>query len=194
MTTRRLFLTFALFASLLCSKASATLWQGTVTETLTSTTDPRNTVGSTFTGTYEYESDTIDGTFYPWHDHSYFTATLFTFNPSALNGGVVDDAYFWYTRHLTVSDGQVTDFWMEGQTWYDFGFSISEFGSHYDIPPGSWPRINNEGTMSFSAPVAVPEQPLNTGNYVVLSLVFLALIKGLQKRRTQLKCNPAAAG
>ena len=46
------------------SLASAIPYTGTITQTVTSSNDVQYGVGSIYTGWYQYESDTVDGTFY----------------------------------------------------------------------------------------------------------------------------------
>ena len=178
----------ALCALITCLPARATLWRGTILQTLTETNDPRNTVGETFVGSYEYESDTVDAVLNPYLDRSHLHATLATFYASAHDGGVVttDFALFLSTQHFTVRDGAVSTFAMWGQTGYDFNFYTTGFNSSYfnyitDTMGGPRFFLNN-GTMSFSAPEAVPETAA-TVTLLTFGLIALAALSSNKNAR-----------
>lgn len=178
----------AALLALLSAQASATVWQGTITETITATNDFRNHPGQTAIGSYSYESDSIDGTFTPGTAN--LEATLFTFKSDAMNGGLVHltDGFFYSSTVLTVANGEVTNFFKTGQTNYDFGFDTTTFLSMYQNyinfgEPGAPWFFQNEGTMSFSRPEAVPEGSVSTALFLTFSLSGLIATRLGRKAR-----------
>lgn len=159
----------------------ATLYMGTIKQTVTFTNSPAYQVGQTFFGSYQYESPSIDG------DFGTLKYKTFT-NPSSLPtlGGYVysfivdparvefDDHQFSvhnHETHLTVHDGRVTDFHRVARAGFTtVGFSLTQFNAVY-----SQFFYNTQGTMAFTDPVAVPEPSTTAAAMVGLMVIGIAL-------------------
>lgn len=161
-----------------------TLYTGTITETVSWTTSPEYYVGQTFFGHYQYESPTIDGD---------FGTPFYAFeNPSALPTlfgslygfiGVSGEAAYLairegspFTTHLKVGGNVATEFHYDGQRGgADYSFSVSDFTASYiDFSSPGGPTRETRGTVSFSAPVAVPDSTSTAG--LLLGVVLLGTI------------------
>ncbi len=197
MTKKRHLALTAIIGFSFCARSFATLWTGTITETVTQTTDPTSyQVGDVFSGCYSYESDTMDGTFYGDHLPGaplgancslgglifmpFVTTASFDLGP--FGGPVItrtDGLGPTYASlnandrvaSLSVIDGTVSLSWL-----FDDGFVFAAGGdSFYAISfesglPVSGPSVN--GTIAYGAPTAVPE------NGSTISLLFSAAFLG----------------
>lgn len=164
------------------------IYCGTITETVTTTDDPRYYVGQTFVGSYEYESPTCDGDF----GHFWYTVfnplalptlkfSLFTFLPGLGQDGwlSLDETNFKEYTHLVVTGNVVTDFFLTGQYGgADPNFRFSEFRipNGMTFIDGQLRSTYTAGTMSFSAPVPVPDGSTPTVVFVTLSLLGIAVL------------------
>ncbi len=194
--TARTTLAYILMTAGVSLPVFGTLYTGTITETVTWTTSPTYQVGQTFLGYYEYESPTIDGD---------FGTPFYAFeNPSALPTlfgsiygflGVAGEAAYLairegspFTTHLKVSEGIVTEFHYDGQRGgADYFFSVSDFTASYiDFSSPGGPTREIRGTVSFSAPVAVPDSAGTAG--LLAGVIFLGAV--VRKRwLTSLRMN-----
>lgn len=165
---------FALFFAA-SATAHAMSFGGAITQTITSSNDPRYTIGSVYHGWYQYESDASDGTFYaiPFgYAASYpqyadlLTGSLYA-GQSRESNPLNESAYLSY---ITVSSGVVIDFhWEDQRGWTDPLFTGSTF-MFYEGGPSDPPLIA-QGTLRFSVPVEkVPE----SGVTVVLICMSIA--------------------
>ena len=173
----------------LSSSALAIRYEGTILETITSTNDPLYAVGQTLNGWYRYDSADVDGTFRPRH-------ILDPLNPNQLHGvlfvpgrgdELIDGYSFASRTYLTVSAGEVTDFFRTdsiGFLEYTFrgsGFSVRRDGFRSD---GTFGNIGTIGTVSFSNPVAnVPEGSTSTAWLLLGGMFAVAVIRPLADPR-----------
>lgn len=173
------------------------IFRGTITETVTTTDDPRFFVGQTFVGSYEYESPTCDGDFGSlqycfFADHPGALPTLqfsiFSFLGSEPNGWMsLAETNFQVKTHLVVTDGAVTDFYLTSQLGAadpNFRLSIFYVPNAMALIDGHVQSTNTTGTMSFSAPtvVQVPDGATPTVALLALSLLgFAVLHRSLKK-------------
>lgn len=156
--------------------ASALLFKGTITQTITDTNDPERYVGETFVGSYIYDSPTIDGTFYttggvpyglpepgklkgtmwqPHFDGPWVAPDGTNYDGLGNQVGVpLNYTPFYDQVFLTIAGGVVTDFYFylyHGDTEMRMdaaGFSTTPFiGSPYMY------AITTGGTVVFSNPV-----------------------------------------
>lgn len=170
------------------------IYCGTITETVTVTDDPSYYVGQTFIGSYEYESPACDGDFGPF-PYTIFNSSalptlkfsLFTFLPIGQDGWLsLDETNFKQYTHLVVTSNVVTDFYLTGQYGgADPNFRFSEFyiPNGLAVIEGQVRSTYTAGTMSFSAPVPVPDGSTPTVAFVALGLLGIAVLRspGLQK-------------
>lgn len=172
----------ALFALLLCSRAFATLWHGTITQTITETNDPNLFVGQVLLGWYGYESDTIDGDFGAFNyafTHPGAVPTL-TGELNPINADYADEGgmlgltttHTWDT-HLTVVNGEVTDF----LRWITAGGYQGTF--RFDTFTAFSLRAGSYGLMTFSDPQAVPDNFGTAG----LLVVGMGALLGFRRKR-----------
>ncbi len=157
----------ALLALSSFAKSQATLWSGTITETVTSTNNPNYNVGDVVLGLYEYESDTVDGDFgtgiyAAFNPGSIGTlhTTLYNFAPQGNNGWITpNNETFAFLHHMVVTNGVVTDFYRTGQIGAsDFDFGVNSFDSTL------LGEIKTSGTLVFSAPSStVPDSTASLG-------------------------------
>ena len=180
-----------LTALVLSSSALAIRYEGTILETITSTNDPLYAVGQMFTGSYQYDSADVDGTFRPRH-------ILDPLNPNQLRGFIfvpgrgeelINGNFFASRTFMTVSGGEVTDFVRTdsfGALEYTFrgsGFSVRRDGFLSD---GTFGIIGTSGTVSFSNPVAnVPEGSTSTAWLLLGGMFAVAVIRPLADPRRQ---------
>lgn len=178
----RSFIAVIILAAAFAVSAHATLWHGTITQTVTETNDSKYTLGQVATGWYEYESDTVDG------DFGLLTYMLFH-DPSAnptLQGEVfvfpARHPESWYhmgegahgdETHMVVTNGKVSDFhkfMRVGAT--DWGMSLTEFHG-VDRQTSNW--IITNGTVQFSDPVAKVPDHSSTAALLFVSVIGLAI-------------------
>lgn len=179
----------ALCALLICPKSFATTWHGTITETVTSSTNPLYAVGDSFEGWYEYESETVDGQFINFIGgvstpprQLYYRLFGFTNDPRRGDG----NGWFSAPRdqsadRLTVTNGEVSDFhWVErdalnlifgAHTFTAIEYYVSDGQGHYD--PHFYYDVR--GTLTFSAPQAV-NAPEAASTLLLFVLPFLAAL------------------
>ncbi len=158
------------------------VYTGTITQTITHTNDSTFHLGQTFIGSYQYESDSIDGIFgVPNRSHDSavdsLVGSLYNWNPHA-NGGVFEESLGALGSFLTVSNGCVIDFNFDGsRSFGQFWFSECIFTwSGYAPSEGG---ISTEGTISFSSPAArsVPEGTINTISMLMVGALFVGLTR-----------------
>lgn len=161
----------------------ATLWTGTITETVISTNHPGYAVGDIYTGTYQYESDSIDGDFgttaYFVGHHESSVGTLFTvlydFAPLPGRDAWIrgSDGTFASQQHMIVENGEVVFFNCEGEIAYtDFGFTFENGVGIFGGSSGGYggdPGGSTSGTLSFSAPT-VANIPESTGTAFLMTM------------------------
>ncbi len=141
----------------------ATIWSGTITETITGTNNPGFEIGQTFIGSYSFESDELDGDYLPYanpygsHPDGLGTLkiSIYDFAGNYWRTGTDLEFRLW----MTVSNGVVSDFRFDGESGMtDFGFFTNSFyeTNHNPIgrPPGTPGTYSESGSMSFSNPVA----------------------------------------
>jgi len=180
-------LNIPLLIALTLGTSSATFglpYRGTITQVITGSDDPLYHLGQTFIGHYQYNSPTMDGTFYT----NQFDPPLTPKPPGAiapLNGTIYSPfvesvyvtAYGGYTLSygfggswrrltdtinegvLTVSDGVVKDFlwtWEKGGFYMHMGKDGFSTYSFYDTPASPTPTVR--GTVTFGIPSRVPEK------------------------------------
>jgi hypothetical protein len=160
-------LAVALLTSALSATAYATSFTGTIAETIKSTDNPNFYVGQTVMGTYAYDSPSVDGTFGTlFYDQNALplVGSVFLFiGPSEGWIGIGTmrdpaDPFTWPQRGITVDGGQVTSFFLQGQSGFlDFGFSSSFFSVYSPVPNHFGDTYHTVGTISFSDPVSVAE-------------------------------------
>lgn len=163
-----------------CRPAFGAIYSGTITETITFTNDATFSIGQVFMGSYEYESETMDGLFgMPDRNHDQAINTLkgaiINWNPRYIDG--TTESYLGGpTCRLTVLGNTVTDFNFDGE--YSFGQfwfteSTFEWAGYFPLRTG----IRTSGTISFSDPVAVPEGLISTGGLLAAGILGLALFR-----------------
>ena len=197
MTKKRHIALTAIAGLFFLTKSFATLWTGTITETVTQTTDPSSyQVGNVFSGCYSYESDTMDGTFYGDHLPGapvgancslgglifmpFVTTASFDLGPYGgpviTRTGGLGPTYASLDANdrvasLSVIDGIVSLSWL-----FDDGFVFAAGGDRFlAISFGSGLPITGpdvRGSIAYGAPTAVPE------NASTLSLLFSAAFLG----------------
>ncbi|MFO1497151.1 MAG: hypothetical protein U1G07_01925 [Verrucomicrobiota bacterium] len=170
---KRLVITL-LAAAGLVFPASATLFEGTISGSVTSVGNPTPilgfAVGGTFSGTYSYESAIVDGTFTPLAGNLHFS---FTCQDSTVlteaNVFIPNQAY------LTVSGGAVssleTSLDTSGTRFLTGPIIAKKFGAGNDwgvVDPLGRATV---GALVFSAPSAASRAVPDTGH----SLALLAL-------------------
>jgi hypothetical protein len=180
MNLKRTFLT-ALVFSWGSTILLAIPYAGTFAETITSVTSwglpSQYTVGEVFKGSYSYESDTADGTYFGFNTggapFTNFQCVLFV--PDL---GYITFSDGWNSnRRMEVTGGAVSDFWKEGQIgWSDFYFGLSDFTSYSE-----WNEYT--GTMTFDAPSAVPDFGTNTLMLAVGGIFGSLLLHRIMVRR-----------
>jgi hypothetical protein len=186
-------------------------YNGTITQTVTGTNDPLYYVGQTFLGYYQYQSPSMDGTFYtnnidppltPKPPGSIDSLAGSVYMPFFLSSIYVDYGGGYYLTYgpggrlnslgetvnegtLVVSNGQVSDFFW---SWEQGGFyaAITEGTfvamSFYDAMPQNQVPITR-GSVVFGDPVEVPDEPA-TG-----LLLGGVLVAGLVVIRRQAACR-----
>jgi len=174
-------------------------YRGTITQVITGSDDPLYHPGQTFIGFYQYNSPTIDGTFYT----NQFDQPLTPKPPGAIASlqgmiyspfveSVYVTAYGGYTLSygfggfwsrltdtinegvLTVSDGVVTDFlwsWEQGGFFMYMGTGGFFTYSFYDTPASPTPTVS--GTVTFGVPSRVPE---GSSSLWLLAAVLLPMV------------------
>lgn len=137
MNTLRFYLATAIFVLGFIDRASATIWTGTIIETVTFTTDPSYSTGQQLLGHFQYESDNINGDYgTTWYSMVTDTTAnpglhgdLYTFTNYVQNGLKDFDGLGSATVHLVVANGIATGFWANGQIGpSDYWFHGTEFG------------------------------------------------------------------
>lgn len=197
--------------ALLCAitpSAFATLFYGTITQTVTETNDPEYAVGNVFTSTFHYESTQRDGTFYGLGSYmppeafpslATLDGNLFFPLPMTEQAGWETPyhlppfgGYHNYTTgaasYITVSGGLVTDFlFVRDPGPFILYFTTTTFGAvvhdRYGVDAdgnftGWLDNMTTRGTMSFSAVNSVPE-----GAPTIGLLLGGALLVGLCRRK-----------
>jgi len=194
-TSSVLILTFAC----LSLNAYGDTYHGTITQTVTVTNDPLYHIGDTFVGYYQYQSPSIDGTFYTNNFNPPLTpkpagalATLdgmlympfatsvdiyggdhLTWGPGCRSNGI-DQTMNEGT--LVITNGTVSSFfwsWDKGgfYTYVSSGSFMSlSFYDKWPAPGTALPYTS--GTVVFSTPTAVPDR---CATITLLGGVFLAL-------------------
>lgn len=166
--------------SILACKANAFLWNGDITETITSSNNAAFQVGQVFTGSYSYHSDDVNGTFYateysnnwnPAGANSSLTGllSLGLFTPqdgfSVTPYSITDTPY---VNYLSVVDGKVAGlFWQNQIGISDPYFNGTTFSFHTGGPFSSLVT----GILQFSEPVDPPE-PVSETSFTFGLLVF----------------------
>lgn len=178
--------------------ATGAIYVGNITETVTGVSGPGANnpngpgyfVGQTFTGSYQYESPTVDGDFgwgmYPYVTNPDALGTL-KFNLFGFFGGGGPGGGVWLTEntsnysavnHLTITNGQVSDFFMTGQYGgADPNFRLTQFYVSDAVEYFNGQPVNTYtvGTMAFSDPVAITEPSTYTTILGAVTFCFMAI-------------------
>lgn len=189
LTTLRGLAVLALLVLAPCARAL--VWTGSITQTVTSTTDPTYAIGQTFVGSYTYTSDTADGTFiarplfnwaYEWKPNAEsLNGSIFMHFPPGVGfdrfAALIDTMYT--DNYITVLGGVVTGFqWQFYKGAYYIGFKNFEGRSSIDPNPIN-PRIYTVSSLSFSAPRTVPE----SGSVIALLAGSIGLLMVAHRQR-----------
>ena len=149
---------------------------------VTSSNDPFFSVGNVFTSVFQYNSDSIDGTFYSYRFNPHGTT-------SELSGKI---RVFWYPgvysyeevnnssshdwswlNHITITNGVVSDFLQDtfssvSSTLYRENYFIFRSDDLVHVSP----QVRVDGTVSFDTPIMVPEGAATAG---LLGFALIAL-------------------
>ena len=124
-------LLFVSLVSVWVCNAGAVTWAGTILETITSSNNSAFSIGQTFTGSYSYKADDVNGTFYAteysdnWNPAG-SNSSLKGILPVGLLNQVMDYSITetQYINYLNVVDGKVAGlFWQNQIGWCDPYFS-----------------------------------------------------------------------
>lgn len=159
----------------------AITWAGTILETITFSNNSAFQIGQTFTGSYAYKSDDVNGTFYAtqysdnWNPTG-ANSTLKGILPVGLLNQVTDYSITetQYVNYLSVVEGKVAGlFWQNQIGWCDPYFSGDTFMFYTGGPDSSIVR----GTLSFSEPVDPPDEvPDAAATLGLLGISFAGLV------------------
>ena len=138
---------------------STTYW-GIITQTITSTNDPRLSVGQVLIGTYSYQSDGTDGTFCQNNsqgNNQTLQATICCYYPNAANFNR-SFANCSSGGFLVVMNGAVSTFFCGDQSGYfstSFSLSSFSFKSNLANDLGQEAQFLTSGTVTLSCPTAI---------------------------------------
>lgn len=174
-------LLFVSLVSVWVCNAGAVTWAGTILETITSSNNSAFSIGQTFTGSYSYKADDVNGTFYAteysdnWNPAG-SNSSLKGILPVGLLNQVMDYSITetQYINYLNVVDGKVAGlFWQNQIGWSDPYFSGDTFMFYTGGPDSSIVR----GTLSFSEPVDPPDEvPDAAATLGLLGISFAGLM------------------
>lgn len=152
--------------SVLVTQVKAFTWDGTITETITSSNNAAYQIGQVFNGNYSYHSDDVNGTFYsteysnnwnPAGSNSSLTGSLALglYNPQdGFNVTSYSMTSTPYVNYLSVVDGKVAGLFWQNQIGYsDPYFNGTTFSFYTGGPFSSLVT----GTLQFSEPVDPPD-------------------------------------
>ena len=171
---KKLLLTLAGIACL-AFNASAILFEGTFTGTATVVNSSEygfNNPGDMLTGTYSYESASVDGNFSP--DSGNLMVTINFPDGTTINETDADD--FGNDPRLWVDAGGAVSFFnfIYNPPGDSLQFLLTEFGSEFSINIGIDGSIEVSGDLSFSDPQS-GEVPDASSSAILLGLACLGL-------------------